>query len=148
MFLPLLVGPVIGTHVRLDDQLVSFARVARQSLAERTEGDEPQTGGDLAGGTAFVLAGVVVPYQAEARVARLVLGDELRVTGEVADRGEIEAVHVGWSSSDAHARVGRSLVTAPTNGIAIDCLFVQKRAGRSARSERALRDLCMVGGGR
>ena len=85
LLLALLVGPVVGTHVRFDDELITFARVARQSFAERAEGDEPQTGGDLAGGAAFILAGVIVAYEAEACVVGIVLGDELRVAGQVAE---------------------------------------------------------------
>src|SRR5262252_4345459 len=44
LLLTLLVGPVVGPHTRLDNQLVTLASVACQRFAHRTEGNEPDAG--------------------------------------------------------------------------------------------------------
>src|SRR6266513_378823 len=57
LLLALLVGPVVGAHPRLDDELIALARVPGDRLTERAEGDEPQRGDDLTRGSLFALAG-------------------------------------------------------------------------------------------
>src|SRR6516164_8388405 len=105
----LLVGPVIGTHARFDESLIALACVARQGLSHRAEGHKPQTGGDLTGSAAFVLPGVVVAHKAEARVARIVFGDELWIARKIAYRSKLEAVHVIPPLVDAGAREGEEV---------------------------------------
>src|SRR6266480_4254059 len=98
LLLALLVGPVVGAHPRLDDELIALARIPGDRLTQRPERDEPQAGDDLARGALFAaLAGVVVAYEAEARVTAVVLGRHFRVAGEIADRSQREAVHRGCS---------------------------------------------------
>src|SRR5256886_2764051 len=93
LLLALLVGPVALAHPRLDDELITPARIPGEYLAERAERHEPQAGRDLARGALFVLAGVVIPHQTEARVAAVVLGRQFRVAGQIADCGQRETVH-------------------------------------------------------
>src|SRR5438876_2630043 len=128
LLLALLVGPVVGAHPRLDDELIALARIAGDRLTQRSERDEPQAGDDLARGTLFALAGVVVAHQAEARVAGVVLGRQFRVASEIADRGQREAVHRDGSLLPSVGPGGSavSLFTRPMIGIAIRRLFVQK----------------------
>src|SRR5215813_10263589 len=38
LLLSLFVGPVVGAHVRFDDELITLARVACESLSEGSEG--------------------------------------------------------------------------------------------------------------
>src|SRR5215469_5865723 len=95
----LLVGPVVGANASLHEQLIAPAGVACQRLAQGAEGHEPQTGGNLTRGAAFILACIVVAQEAEACEGRIVLGAEFWVAGEVADSCESEAVH-GDRSSD------------------------------------------------
>src|SRR5437764_1488357 len=130
LLLALLVGPVVGAHPRLDDELIALARIAGDRLTQRSERDEPQAGDDLARGTLFALAGVVVAHQTEACVAGVVLGRQFRVARQIADRSERETIHrersfcrvLGPRESSV------SLFTRPVIGIAIGRLFVQKFA--------------------
>src|SRR6266513_2737962 len=136
LLLALLVGPVVGAHPRLDDELIALARIAGDRLTQRPERDEPQAGDDLARGALFAaLAGVVVAYEAEARVAAVVLGRHFRVAGEIADRSQREAVHRDCSllPSVGPGKSPVSLFTRPTIGIAIRRLFVQKCGTRCPR---------------
>src|SRR5947208_17000590 len=88
LLLALLVGPVVGAHPRLDDELIALARIAGDRLTQRPERDEPQAGDDLARGTLFALAGVVLAHKGEARVAGVALGRQFRVAGDLADGGQ------------------------------------------------------------
>src|SRR5215469_10696055 len=98
LLLALLVGPVAGPYVRFDKQLVALACIARERLAQRAERHQPQGGHHLAGCARLVLTRVIVAHQAEARVAGVVLGNQLRVASEIIDRGQREAVHRECSS--------------------------------------------------
>src|SRR6266513_176321 len=146
LLLALLVGPVVGSHPRLDDELIALARIAGDRLTQRPERDEPQAGDDLARGTLFALAGVVVAHQAEARVAGLVLGCRFRVAGEIADRGQREAVHRDGSLLPSVGPGGSavSLFTRPMIGIAIRRVFVQKCSTGCAGVARSGPCSCMV----
>src|ERR1700688_245431 len=86
--LALLIGPIVGTDPGVENQLITLACIVRDRLPERAEGDEPQAGDDLACATVLVLAGVVVADDAEARVANIAFGDQLRILGKISDRGE------------------------------------------------------------
>src|SRR6185437_7496391 len=125
--LPVLVGPVVGAHLGVDDELVSLARGARDRLAEWTERGEPDAGGDLPRPTLLVLAGIVVAYQAELRVGTLAFDGELRVAGKIADGGERKAVHASLlvlvASADGTVI---SLEMRAGIGIAFACVFAQK----------------------
>src|SRR5437667_2071237 len=146
LLLALLVGPVVGAHPRLDDELIALARIAGDRLTQRPERDEPQAGDDLARGTLFALAGVVVAHQTEARVAGVALGRQFRVAGEIADRGQREAVHRDGSLLPSVGPRGSadSLITRPVSGIAIRRLFVQKCAARPGAAAPACARSCMV----
>src|SRR5437764_5372892 len=141
LLLALLVGPVVGTHPRLDDELIALARVAGDRLTERAERDEPQRGDDLTRGPLFALAGVVVAHQTEACVAGVVLGRQFRVARQIADRSERETIH----RERSFCRVlgpresAVSLSTRPVIGIAIRRLFVQKCAHAAPAPRRRAR---------
>src|SRR5579864_3327700 len=75
----LLVSPVAGSDPRLQNELIAFTRVLGDRLTECAEGNEPQTGHDLARRAVLVLAGVVVADKAEARVDGIAFGDEFWV---------------------------------------------------------------------
>src|SRR5580658_10827223 len=90
---PLFVGPIVGSNPRLDDELIALAHILRDRLAEAVERHEPQSRDDLASVALLVLAGVVIAYQAKLRVAGIALDGELGVIREVADGGQIEAIH-------------------------------------------------------
>src|SRR6185437_14291719 len=100
--LALLVGPVVGADPCLDDQLIALASTVGDRLAECAEGDEPQAGHDLARAAVFLLAGIIIADQAEARIGTIPLGIEFRVLGEITHGGDFEAVHLvlllsaGW----------------------------------------------------
>src|SRR2546429_1750060 len=146
LLLALVVGPVVGAHPRLDDELIALARIAGDRLTQRPERDEPQAGDDLARGTLFALAGVVVAHQTEARVAGLALGRQFRVAGEIADRGQREAVHRDGSLLPSVGPGGSpvSLFTRPMIGIAIRRVFVQKCGTGCAGVARSGPCSCMV----
>src|SRR6185312_15739346 len=91
--LAVLVRPVVGANLGIDDQLVALAGSARDRLAERAEGREPDAGGDLPRAALLVLARVVIADQTELRVGVVSLDGELGVAGEIADGGEGETVH-------------------------------------------------------
>src|SRR4029077_8468901 len=93
LFLTLLVRPVVGSHARLDNQLISLASVACQRFAHRAEVNEPDTGGYFARGTAFGLARVVVTDEAESRVTHIVLRDEFRIAGQIAHCRQSKTIH-------------------------------------------------------
>src|SRR5215813_1055715 len=94
----LLIGPVIGADARFDEQLITLACVARQCLAHHAKGHEPKTCGDLTSSAAFILSGVVVPDEAEARVAPIAFGNELRIASKITYRSERETIHLTYSS--------------------------------------------------
>src|SRR5438105_6344104 len=146
LLLALLIGPVIGAHPRLDDELIALARVAGDRLTERAEGDEPQRGDDLTRGPLFALAGVVVADQTEARVAGVVLGRQFRVARQIADRGQRETVHRECSFCRVlvSGKPAASLVTRRVIGIAIGGLFVQKCVARCGAAAPACASSCMV----
>jgi hypothetical protein len=98
LFLTLLVGPVVGTHARLNYQLITLARIACQRFAHSTEGYEPKTRRDFARRSALIFASIVVAHEAEACVARVVLGYEFGIAGQVANRVEGKTVHDDYSS--------------------------------------------------
>jgi hypothetical protein len=145
LLLTLLVGPVVGAHVRLDEQLIALSYVARQRLAHRAEGYEPQTGGNFTGSAAFILAGVVVTHETETGVTRIVFGDELRVASKIADRSQREAVQCDFSSGwwwCASRGQSRHLASEWNR----DWLPVCTETRRSARvTAHVRRNLCMVG---
>src|SRR5262249_45827018 len=93
LFLALLVRPVVGAHLRLDDELVAFARIAGQGLSEGSEGYEPQTGDGFPSCPLLVSARIVIADQQEAGVRAVVLGDQLRISGEITDGKQGETVH-------------------------------------------------------
>src|SRR5205814_3024624 len=146
LLLALLVGPVVGAHPRLDDELIALARVPGGRLTERAEGDEPQRGDDLTRGSLFALAGVVVADQTEARVAGVVLGRQFRVARQIADRGQRETVHRECSLCRVlvSGKPAASLVTRSVIGIAIGGLFVQKCVARRGAVAPACASSCMV----
>src|ERR1700733_8741454 len=90
---PLFVGPIVGSNVRLDDELIALAHVLRDYLSETVERHEPQSRDDLTRVALLVLACVVIAYQAKLGVCGVALHGELGIFREVADRGHIEAVH-------------------------------------------------------
>src|ERR1035441_197033 len=63
------IRPVVGTDLRLHDELVTLARILGDSLAETLERDEPQTGDGLADVPEFVLACIIVAHQTQARIS-------------------------------------------------------------------------------
>src|SRR5438309_519308 len=91
-------------------------------------------------------AGVVVAHQAKARVAAVVLGRQFRVAGEIADRGQREAVHHDGSLLPSVGPGGSavSLFTRPMIGIAIRRVFVQKCSTGCAGVARSGPRSCMV----
>src|SRR5213082_3127315 len=146
LLLALLVGPVVGAHPRLDDELIALARVAGDRLTERAERDEPQRGDDLTRGPLFALAGVVVAHQTEACVAGVVLGRQFRVARRIADRSERETIHRERSFCRVlvSGKPAASLVTRSVIGIAIGGLFVQKCVARRGAAAPACASSCMV----
>jgi hypothetical protein len=93
LFVALLVGPIVGSHSSLDEQLIALARVSRYRLAQGSEGHKPQARDHFARSALLVLARVVGADQAEARVGHTAPGDELWITGQVTDGGQCETVH-------------------------------------------------------
>src|ERR1700693_174969 len=91
--LPLLIGPVAGADAGLENELIALARIAGDGFAQRTEGDEPQAGGDFTRGALLILAGVVIADQAEARVGGVALCDQFRIFGKIANGSDGETVH-------------------------------------------------------
>jgi hypothetical protein len=93
LFLTLFVGPEIGAHASLDKQLIAFARMSGNRLAESTEGHKPDGRDHLARSALLVLPGVVGTDQTKPGVGSVALGHELRITGEMPDGGQRETVH-------------------------------------------------------
>src|SRR5256885_3580928 len=143
LLLALLIGPVVGAHPRLDDELIALARVAGDRLTERAERDEPQRGDDLTRGPLFALAGIVVAHQTEARVAGVVLGRQFRVARQIADRSQRETIHRERSLCRVLGprESAVSLFRRPMIGIAIRRLFVQKCAHAAPAPRAGVREL-------
>src|SRR5438046_1346681 len=59
----LLVRPVVGPDLRLDDELVALARVLCNRLPEVLERDEPETGNRFACVALLILPGIIVADQ-------------------------------------------------------------------------------------
>src|SRR5450432_1316028 len=64
------VGPVIGTNLRLKNELIALACVLRDCLPETLERDKPETGNSLAHIAVLVFARVVVADQTNSRIGR------------------------------------------------------------------------------
>src|ERR1700728_1027389 len=90
----LLIGPIVRPDPGVENQLITLEAVVRDCLAEASKGDEPQAGDNLACAAVLILAGVVVADQAEARVADVALGDQLRILCKISDCGACAPVHV------------------------------------------------------
>ncbi len=81
-------GPVVGAHLGLNDQLIADARVSCDCFAKVIECDEPEAGNRLSRIAVFILAGVVVAEQIKLRVSSIAFGEKLRVLCKIADGSE------------------------------------------------------------
>src|SRR5580698_6071666 len=91
--LALSVGPIIGTNLGLENELIALARVFRDRFPETLECREPDAGDDLARVPVVVLSRVVIADQAKPCVARIAFRGEFRVSGEIAHGCKSEAIH-------------------------------------------------------
>src|SRR6202041_1433268 len=89
----LLVRPVIGTDLRLQDELISLAHVLGDRLSQTFEVHEPETGDRLACIAVLLLACIVVAHQAKSSVRGVPFGVNFRILREVSDGGDCKAVH-------------------------------------------------------
>src|SRR6185312_13561542 len=90
LLLTLLIGPVVGPHASGHHELITLAGILGERLTQRSEGHEPDGRDHFARGALFVPARVVVADQAEVRIQGVTFGDELRISGKIADRGQRE----------------------------------------------------------
>src|SRR5581483_4999131 len=93
LFLALLVGPDVGSHPGLYDQLVSFLRMPCDGLASRTEGREPHARDHFARHALVIFSTVVITDQAEAGAGHIALRDDFRAPGQVTNRRQSETIH-------------------------------------------------------
>src|SRR5208282_5054950 len=93
LLLAVAIGPIIGADLRLHDQLVAFARVLRDRIAQSFEGDEPEAGRHLARITLLVFPGVIIADQTDACISRIAFGVEFGILCEIADRRDRKTVH-------------------------------------------------------
>src|ERR1700719_4632686 len=94
LFLAFLVGPIVGAHLSLKDELIAFARMFCDRLPETLEGHEPEAGHRFACIAVLILARVIVADQAKPRVGRIAFGGELGVLCKIAYGDHGEAIHV------------------------------------------------------
>src|SRR5580698_3481849 len=87
------VGPIIGTNLGLENELIALARVFRDRFPETLECREPDAGDGLARVAVLVLSRVVIADEAKPCVARIALGGEFRVSGEITHGCKSEAIH-------------------------------------------------------
>src|SRR5258707_1479659 len=87
------VGPIVGTNLRLENELIAFARIFGDRFPETIECREIEAGKCLARVAMLVLPCVVIADQAKPCVAGIALGGEFRVSGEIAHGSKREAIH-------------------------------------------------------
>src|SRR5450631_4539443 len=93
LLVPLLVGPIIGANLRLQNQLVALARILCDCFPQSFERHEPKAGDRFAGVSLFILSRIVITDQAYPGIGGISLDGQLRILGEVADGNEVKAVH-------------------------------------------------------
>jgi flagellar motor component MotA len=85
LFLSLLIGPIAAPYASLDEQLIALSRMTRDGLTQSAKGYKPKARHYFARRTLLVLARVVVADQAEPRIGRAPLRNELGVSGQLTD---------------------------------------------------------------
>src|SRR5882757_3003629 len=109
LLLAFLVGPIVGAHLGLKNELIAFARASGNRFPETLEGHEPNAGNRFARIAVFILARVIVADQANARVGGIAFDGELRILCKIAHGGNGEAIHVYslkcWCCATTHVSV-------------------------------------------
>src|SRR5271168_1316185 len=93
LLLALLVRPVVGSDLRLKNELIALAHVLGNRLSKTIERHEPECGYRLAGVAMLILARIVVSDQTKLRVGGVAFDGELGVSGEISDGGYCETIH-------------------------------------------------------
>src|SRR6202008_1412600 len=135
-----LVRPIVGSDLRLNNELIALARVLGNRLPETLECDEPDAGNRFAPISLLILACIIVADQTNPRVGRVSFDGELRILCEVADGGYVEAVHdysltvVLRDSRWFIRRVAGSLREAAGKLNSIKCRVCRERSAAPAHS--------------
>src|SRR5271163_1026683 len=93
LLLALLVRPVVGSDLRLKNELIALAHVLGNRLSKTLERDEPDGGYRLAGVAVLIFTCIVVSDQTKPRIGSVAFDGEFWVSGEISDGGYGEAVH-------------------------------------------------------
>src|SRR5207302_1957021 len=129
LLLALLIGPVVGAHPRLDDELIALARVAGDRLTERAEGDEPQRGDDLTRRRAQ--ARVWLPRASDGETGNVIRRSAQRRDGRGVPR-RAQRLDGGTAALFAH-RAGGGPARAPGNTAAGAARGAARHTRRGAR---------------
>ena len=91
--LSLFVCPMVRDDPRLEDELIAFPGVVRDCRCDVTEREEPKAGHNFSRSVLLTLGNLVIADEAEASEGDFALDAQLRVTRELADGSQSEAVH-------------------------------------------------------
>jgi hypothetical protein len=87
------VSPVIRNDSRFEDELIAFPGVVRDCRGDMTEREKPKARHNFSRSVLLPAGNLVVADETEASEGNFTLDAQLRVTRELADGGESEAVH-------------------------------------------------------
>src|ERR1700744_3803856 len=142
VLLSVTIDPVVGADLRLNDELIAFARMLGNGLAQAVEGDEIEAGHRLASVPLLIFAGVVVADEADLRVGGFALGQKLWVFSEIAHGGNGETIHANSFKCVAAAEIpsrDSSLSGAKKNFTPQNRGDRREIGGRPSRAELGLR---------
>src|ERR1700733_2199294 len=136
LLLALLVRPVVGSNLRLKNELIALAHVLGNRLSKTFERHEPERVYRLAGVALLILSSMVISDQTKLCIGGVAFDGGLGVFGEIADGGYGEAIH-DYSLSDVMGDSRYPLVawqafckSRSGTYIQLNARFAEKRSSR------------------